>query len=229
MRFATSPPLRGPGLGSSATHSMPTQGPTSREMSSPGVYVLTYHPPPGASANRYPWEAQAAENTGNTSPFPSRRVRSASNSFSLGLTTTQCKGAGLLSGILVVSPLHCFAPNLVVTSRSFSHAVYVRAPDADRSQPEALSPAPPLRWRNPIWLSLAIVPRPCLGLVTVCKAPVRITSRARLRRCGKNRRRQRRLLALQPLPRVQISSLLLRLHLGLMEISAALLWLASWP
>src|SRR5215203_2397924 len=77
-------------------------------------------------------------------------------------------------------------------------------------------------------LSLAIVPRPCLGLVTVCKGPVRIRSRARLRRSGKNRRRQRRLLALQLLPRVQISSLL-RLHLGLMEISTALLGLASWP
>src|SRR5829696_2531077 len=71
MRFAASPPLRGPGLGwSSATHSTPAQGPTSREMSSPGVYVLTYHPPPGASANKYPRAAQAAENTGNTSPLP---------------------------------------------------------------------------------------------------------------------------------------------------------------
>src|ERR687897_2627969 len=96
------------------------------------------------------------------------------------------------------------------------------------SRPYTLSPAPPLRWRNPSRLSLAIVPRPCLALVTVCKGPVRIRSRARLRRSGKNCRRQRRLIALRPLPRVQISSLL-RLHLGLMEISTALLWLASSP
>src|ERR671911_73862 len=134
MRFAASPPLRGPGLGSSATHSTPTQGPTSREMSSPGVYVFTYHPPPGASANRYPREAQAAENTGNTSPFPSRRMRSTSNLFSPSLTTTQCKGAELLAGLPVVSPLHGFPPNLVATSTSpsFSHAVSVRAPEGLR-------------------------------------------------------------------------------------------------
>src|SRR5215207_6620640 len=69
------------------------------------------------------------------------------------------------------------------------------------SQPDALSPALLLRWRNPSRLSLAIVPRPCLGFVTVCKGPVRITSRARLRRSGQNRRRQRWLLALQLLPR----------------------------
>src|SRR3712207_6169987 len=44
MTFAASPPLR-PGLESSATQSMPAQDPTSRETSSSGVHVFTYHPP----------------------------------------------------------------------------------------------------------------------------------------------------------------------------------------
>src|SRR5215213_885982 len=70
MTFAVSPPPRGPGLGSSATHSTRAQDPASREKSSPGVHVFTYHPPPGASAKMYLRAAHPAENTGTVSPLP---------------------------------------------------------------------------------------------------------------------------------------------------------------
>src|SRR5215218_3878288 len=123
MTVTASSPLRGPGLGSSATHSTSAQGPTSKETSSPGVYVLTYHPPPVASANRYPRAAHPAENTGSTPPFPSRRIRSTSNPFSPFLATTWCKRAGRLSGTPVASPPRCFPPNLVATLHSFFHCL----------------------------------------------------------------------------------------------------------
>src|SRR5215208_4417400 len=92
MTFATLPPPRGPGLGSSATHLIRAQGPASREMSSPGVHVFTYHPPPSASAKRYPRAADPAENTGNVSPLPSRGMRSTSNPSSPCLATTWWTG-----------------------------------------------------------------------------------------------------------------------------------------
>src|SRR5215211_345643 len=101
----------------------------------------------------------------------------------------------------VLSPLPCFPPNVVATSRSFSHAVSVRALDAVWFAAQRPLACTTSTMANSSRLSLAIVPRPCLGFVTVCKGPVRITSRARLRRSGQNRRRQRWLLALQLLPR----------------------------
>src|SRR4051794_26842149 len=92
MTFTASP--RGPGLGSSATHSTRVQGPASREKNSPGMHVLTYHPPPGASAKRYPRAAHPAENTGNVSPLSSRGMRRTSNSSSPSLATTWWTGIG---------------------------------------------------------------------------------------------------------------------------------------
>src|SRR5215218_2662253 len=108
---------------------MSAQGPTSREASFPGLHAFTYHPPPGASANRYPRAAHPAENTGSTWPFPSRSTRRTSSPLYPSLATTWCKGARRLSGTPVATPPRCFPPNLVAMLHSFFDCLRVGAPD----------------------------------------------------------------------------------------------------
>jgi hypothetical protein len=60
------------------------------------------------------------------------------------------------------------------------------------------SSAPPLKMARSSGLSIAIVPRPCLGLVTLCKGSVTITSRARSARPATGR--------VEPVPKSKVAS-----------------------
>jgi hypothetical protein len=152
ITFATSLPLR-PGLGSSDTHSRPAQGPTSRETSSLGIHVLTYHPPPGASAKRNPRAAHPAENTSSASPPTCSGTRRTSSPLSPSLTTTWCKGARRLTESPVASPLCCCPTNLIATSRSFSHVTL-------RGQAEPLPSESFLGWLDPLQATVRDCPLP---------------------------------------------------------------------